>query len=83
MVTRPDGMVEVLGTITEFYIRHIGRFGWEAMAADGHLGVHEQSWQAAFALSLARPASHTWVPPFPVAQSKRRLLSGEFPADAG
>lgn len=59
---------QVIGTVRDFYIRHMHRRGWEATGVDGaHLAVHEHRWQAALALTWNRQG----VAPFPIAPSRR------------
>jgi hypothetical protein len=64
-----NGVLEAVGTVRNFYIRHLERHGWEATGPDGHLAVHEHRWQAAWALTWNRKGY-----PFPVAASHQREM---------
>jgi hypothetical protein len=50
--TQTDGVATLVGQVEHKWFRHIRQYGWEATAVDGsHRAVHEEQWQAAWALT--------------------------------
>ena len=48
----PDGTSRLLGEVRQRWFRHIQQLAWEATGADqSHRAVHEERWQAEWALT--------------------------------
>jgi hypothetical protein len=69
-----NGQRRFLGKIRQLYICHLNTHAWEATDADGsHLFVHQQRWQAAYALKWSYDGRTG--NPFPVALHHRKEIT--------
>jgi hypothetical protein len=59
----PDGTRQMVGTVTQKYIKHLAMTGWIATGADGSRGAHPEQWQAAMGLVWDGQSYHSFIHP--------------------